>query len=94
MVPMEHVHPLDLVGSAILYGKPGDLYHIEIITRAELSPDKVIQTAGGNRGYAGAPTNDGAGTFEYPTWRHDIRGIVVPKLAHGMTIVDPFAQPW
>ena len=93
MVPLESVNAIDLPGAALLYGKPGDLYHIEIITRYEMTPDPVLMTGGGNRGYAGAPTNDGAGSFEYPTWRHDIRGVVIPQLAFGMSVVDPFAQP-
>ena len=78
---LPYVQPRPRPGWAVLYGDPGDAHHIEIVVRWE-PEDKFMITAGGNRGYVGAPTNDGVGCFEIPVTRRDILGYIEPKNAY------------
>lgn len=83
MKPVKNVDPIDIPGSAILFGKPGDAKHIEIVTRYELRPDRLILTGGGNKGIRGATgsnANNGLGVGMDILARADVLGLVVPTL--------------
>jgi len=68
---MPYMSPVPRIGSAALYGKPGDAEHIEIVARIEKDG---IWTIGGNKSDRISKSRNGEGVFYGEQTRDDVLG--------------------